>query len=170
MRGAADYNRSSDLHLLGLTVRKENRANINTTSKNAVNPKEDAKLLQSRLSFQWPILEFVFSWNGLSPAIFQRLKNPTVEESKEEKAAISTSMLELCFSLFILPPITPYSLPVVEDSLNFLELVSTIFERDEGQQKKEERKEKRERKKETEKAHQGKLHFHIIYPTRKHML
>lgn len=93
-----------------------------------------------------------------------------MEESKEEKAAISTSMLELCFSLFILPPITPYSLPVVEDSLNFLELVSTIFERDEGQQKKEERKEKRERKKETEKAHQGKLHFHIIYPTRKHML
>lgn len=61
---------------LGLTVRKENWANINIISKNATNPKEDAKLLQGRLGFQWPILEFVFFWNGLSPAIFHRLKNP----------------------------------------------------------------------------------------------
>lgn len=57
-------------------------------------------------------------------------------------------MLELCFSLFISPAIIPYSLPMVEDSLNLLELVSTIFESDEGQQKKEEREGRKKRKKE----------------------
>lgn len=116
------------------TVR--NHVIINTISKSATNPKEDAKLLQSRLGFQWPIVEFVFSWNGLSPAILHRLKNPG--KSKEEKAAIPTLILELCFSLFIPSAIAPYSLPMVEESLNLFELVSTIFERDEGQQKKEE--------------------------------
>lgn len=137
-------------------------------SKNATNPKEDTKLLQNRLGFQWPKLELVFSWKGLSPAIFNRLKNPG--KSKEEKAAIPASILELCSSLFIPPAITPYSLPMVEESLNLFELVSTIFERDEGQQKKEEGEGRKERKKETERIHQGELHFHIIYPTRKHML
>lgn len=38
------------------------------------------------------ILEFVFSWNGLSPAIFHRLKNPG-KKNKEEKAAIPASIL-----------------------------------------------------------------------------
>lgn len=39
-----------------------------------------------------------------------------------------------------------------------------------SRRKKREREEKRERKKETGRTHQGELHFHIIYPTRKHML
>ncbi|KAF4796345.1 hypothetical protein TURU_085897 [Turdus rufiventris] len=51
--------------------------------------------------------------------------------------------------------ITPYSLPMVEESLNLFELVSTIFERDEGQQKKEEGEGRKERKKETERTHRA---------------
>lgn len=37
---------------------------------------------------------------------------------------------------------------MVEESLNLFELVSTIFKRDEGQQKKEEREGRKEREKE----------------------
>lgn len=54
-------------------------------------------------------------------------------KSKEEKAAIPTSVPELCFPLFVPPTITPYSLPMVEESLDLFKPDSTIFERNEGQ-------------------------------------
>lgn len=86
---------------------------------------------------------------------------------RKKRSAISTSILELSLhsasyqSLF-----TPHG----GRESHLFELVSTIFKRDGGQQKREEREGRKERKKKTGRTHQGELDFHIIYPTRKHML
>lgn len=90
-----------------------------------------------------PYWNLVFPEMGYLQPFFTGSKT---RKSKAKKAAIPTSMLELCFSLCIPPAIAPYSLSMVEDSLNLLELISTIFERDEGQLKKEKRDGRKKRK------------------------
>lgn len=68
-------------------------------------------------------------------------------EGEEEKKDLP-SQHQYLSSLFILPAISPYSLHMVEES-HLFKLVSTLFERDGGQQKKEER-EGREKEKDRE--------------------
>lgn len=146
---------------LGLTVWKENCANINTFSKNATNPKEDAKLLQSRLDFQWPILEFVFSSNGLSPAFFHGLKNPG--KSKEEKAAFQHQYLSCVFSLHSLSYHSLFTPHGGRESQSLWTCLP-IFQGDEGQQKKEKREGRKERRKETEDtSRRVTLPHHLLY-------